>query len=151
MSKKKAKRNAIDFKIKGIIDNNKILEKNIEGFSDIDYPLFSFKYLHKDSFTERNDSLFLQGFLLRLQSLSILGWDGIRTSHRHSYGMEKIPRKQFNVQLRIIPPFITPEVEHLHVFRSSGDNRTFVGFQQNKIFHIFFIEAKHGDICTHGE
>lgn len=148
MSKKK-RGGSPSIKIKGILENNKISEKNIEGFSEIDYPLFSFRYLHENSFTERNDIDFLQGFLMRLQKMSELGWKGIRQSNRHQYGMEKLPRTQLVVKLKNIPPFITPEVKEFHVFRSSGDKRTFVGFQKDKVFHIFFIEAKHGDICPH--
>ena len=146
---KKIKNSKPLIKIKGIPEEKKILNENIEGVSDIDYPLFSFRYLHDDSFTERNDIAFLQDFLIRLLKMSELGWNGIRQSNRHQYGMEKLPRAQLVVKLKNIPPFITPEVKEFHVFRSSGDKRTFVGFQKDKVFHIFFIEAKHGDICKH--
>lgn len=135
--------------IKPLIENNAISTKEITTLSEISYPLFSFKYLHDNSYTKCEDAAFLMNFLKRLQKLSELGWASIRTSHKHSYGMEKIPIDQLNAQLTNIPSFITPEIKQLDVFRSSGDNKTFVGFQESKIFHIFFIEAEFGDICKH--
>lgn len=62
--------------------------------------------------------------------------------------MKKIPIVQLNVCINNVP-FITPDVKEIDVFRSNGDNRTFVGFQKGKIFYILFIEAKFGDICKH--
>ena len=93
------------------------------------------------------DASFFHDFLLRLQKLSALGWNQIRTSHRHAYGMEKIPKEQI-IPKDKLPAFVTREAE-LTVFRAAGDNRIFVGIQQNKIFYIFFIEATFGDICSH--
>ena len=132
-----------------LVADNRISVKEVQDLSNIDYPLFSFKYLHKISYNESKETSFFISFLQRLQKLSELGWKNIRTSHRHAYGLEKIPISQLNANIKNFPPFITPEVKELDVFRATGDNRTFVGFQKNKVFHILFIEATFGDICTH--
>lgn len=148
MAKKKKNNTDDDLNfIKNIINQKKISCKEIELLSDIDHPLFSFKYLKNISINKCNDASFFRDFLIRLQKLSELGWEKIRTSHRHAYGMENIPREQIVPQAQI-PSFITREV-NLSVFRANGDNRTFVGFQHGKIFYILFIEAAFGDICPH--
>jgi hypothetical protein len=131
------------FKIKNVqpeisIDKNKVLEE--------DYPLFCFKYLSDASIKDYKKSDFFIEFLLRLKKLSELGWKEIRTSHRHSYGMEKIPIEKIHPQL---PSCITPEVKHLHAFRATGNNLPFVGIEIQKVFRVLFIETNFGDIYDH--
>lgn len=111
-----------------------------------DYPIFCFKYLSKESIGDCNDPSFLIEFLFRLQKLSELGWSKIRTSHKHSFGMEPIPVDAIRKNL---PTCVTDDVKFLHVFRAHGDNRPFVGLQIGRIFRIFFIEANFGDIYNH--
>jgi hypothetical protein len=83
---------------------------------------------------------------MRLNKLSELGWEEIDKSAAHSYGMEPLPKSKIK---QTLPPFITPDVEKLHVFRAHGDNRPFVGLQKGKVFHVLFIESKFGDIYDH--
>ncbi|MBD5226812.1 MAG: hypothetical protein HDS67_01975 [Bacteroidales bacterium] len=134
--------------IQECIDNKQISISEVKELASINYPLFSFRYLKDTSIKDCNDHKFFYNFLIRLQKLSELGWNEIRSSHRHSYGMESLPQSQIIPDVRLLPKFVTPEVD-LHVFRSSGDNKTFVGLQRGKIFYVFFIESKHGDICPH--
>ena len=134
--------------IQSIINSNKISVGEISDLSEINHPLFSFKYLSDESIKDCKDHSFLLGFILRLQKLCELGWDGIRLSHRHSYGMEPIPYNDIKPKDKL-PSFVTREVD-LHAFRASGDNRSFVGLQRGKLFYIFFIETKFGDIYNHG-
>jgi len=132
--------------IKEISPNKNITKEGI--YESVDHPLFSFKYLQDNSISRCRDSRFFFNFLMRLKKLSELGWDEIRTSSRHGFGMEKIPRSNIIPQLQY-PTFITPEVKEFSVFRSSGSNTGLVGFQMGKIFYIFYIEASHGDIYSH--
>lgn len=120
------------------LDNNDIINEN--------YPLFCFKYLSGNSIKNCKDPKFYFDFLMRLQKLSELGWDGIRTSGRHAYGMESIPVKNIKPAL---PPGITPDVTELHVFRANGNNLPFLGIQVQNIFRIIFIETTFGDIYDH--
>lgn len=117
---------------------NKIFEEN--------YPLFCFKYLNEDSISRCRDHKFFINFLIRLKNLSNLGWNEIRKAQRHGYGMEQIPIKQIKPQL---PACVTPDVKTLHVFRATGDNKPFIGIQIDRIFRIFFIETKFGDVYDH--
>jgi len=138
-SKKKGKQ----FKIKNVqpevtIEKNKIIEE--------DYPIFCFKYLSDVSIKDCKKSEFFIEFLLRLKKLSELGWKEIRTSQRHGFGMEKIPIDIIHPQL---PSCITPEVNHLHVFRATGNNLPFIGLEMQKVFRVFFIESNFGDIYNH--
>jgi hypothetical protein len=111
-----------------------------------DYPLFCFKHLSPTSIKGCKESDFFYEFLMRLNKLSEMGWAKIRESRRHDYGLESLPKEQIKKRL---PPFITPEVKKLHVFRACSDNRPFVGLQRDKVFHVLFIESKIGDIYDH--
>lgn len=134
--------------IKEIPTNKNIAKEDIGIYGRIDYPLFSFKYLYENSIDSCNDSKFFFDFLIRLRKLSELGWNGIRTSSRHSFGMEKLSISSIIPQPRY-PHFITPDVKEFSVFRSNGNNTGLVGFQVEKIFYVFYIETKHGDIYNH--
>lgn len=149
MSKKKKGKQGDDSLsfIKDVIESNIVSKKEIESLSKIDHPLFSFKYLKDVSIDKCKDSTFFHDFLIRLQKLSDLGWKGIRLSHRHSFGMEKIPVEEI-IPCNQLPSFVTKEGD-VDVFRAVGDNRVFVGLQEGKIFYIFFIEASFGDVSPH--
>jgi hypothetical protein len=120
------------------IEKNKIIAEN--------YPIFCFKYLVSNSYNKCKNPKFFIEFLSRLQKLSELGWNEIRKSPRHGFGMEKIPVKNIKPKL---PNCITPDVTHLHVFRATGDNLPFIGIEVQEIFRIIFIETKFGDIYKH--
>jgi hypothetical protein len=119
-NKKKKSDDGLSF-IQSIINSNKISVGEISDLSEIDHPLFSFKYLSDVSIKGCKDHSFLLNFILRLQKLCELGWNEIRSSHKHSYGMEPIPYNSIKPKDKL-PSFVTREVE-LDVFRASGDNR----------------------------
>ena len=109
--------------------------------------LFSFKYLVEESYNRCSNSKFFTDLLGRFKKYSTLGWQGIRASGRHQWGMEKMPVEQIKHTAKV--ECITPDVKDLHILRSSGDNRVLVGLQEQQVFHIFFIEANFGDISFH--
>ena len=119
--------------------------KDIDAYGKVDYPLFSFRHLQDVSLEDCNDHKFLLDFVFRLKKLSELGWKQIATSHRHSFGMEKIDRESIKPS---IPSIVTPEVP-LFAFRAAGNNLPFVGFRDDKIFHVLFVETSFGDIYDH--
>ena len=120
-----------------------------DSLSGIEYPVFCFKHLQLTSIKDCQEPRFFFKFLERLQKLSDLGWNGIRASQRHGFGTEKIPVGEIKPML---PSFITPDVSHFTVFRANGDNRPFLGVRNsnnNKLFHIVFIESRFNDIYDH--
>lgn len=133
--------------IKKAMECKSISRSEIESFSKINYPLFSFRYYNSVSVKDCKDYDFFIGYLSRLQKLSEIGWNEIRVSHAHAYGMEQMPQREIR-HTDLLPPFVTKEVE-LHVFRAAGDNRVMVGLQEGKIFHVFFVETKFGDVSSH--
>ena len=133
--------------IKKVIDSNLISRKEIEELVSIDHPLFSFKYLQKQSIENCTDADFFRNFIFRLKKLSELGWNEIRKSDRHSFGMEKIPYYKIRPKSQL-PEFITPDAEFC-AFRATGSNLPFLGIQSGKIFYIVFIEISFGDIYEH--
>lgn len=139
----KKKKHGVQISIKEPPDSKNIKKKTLEEY---DYPIFCFKHLKDISFKDCKDVSFFINYLNRLQKLSELGWTEINKSDRHGFGMEKIPRTEIKPAL---PSFITPEVTSLHVLRATGKKNPFVGLQNNKVFHVFFIEANFGDIYDH--
>ena len=112
-----------------------------------DYPIFCFKYLNDNaSISKCKDHKIFFDFIIRLKKLSELGWSEIRKSNRHSFGFEMIPVQKIKPRL---PECVTPDVKVLQVFRVNGNNLPFVGLQCDKIFRVFFIETKFGDIYDH--
>lgn len=127
------------------VETSNLSKNEIEAFASVDYPLFGFKYLQEHSIKKCKDGKFFFDFLLRLKSLSELGWKTIDISGRHQYGMEKISREEIKPS---IPAVVTKEVP-LFVFRAKGNNLPFVGIRQGKIFQVIFIETEFGDIYDH--
>ncbi|MDR0811757.1 MAG: hypothetical protein LBN23_05765 [Paludibacter sp.] len=134
-------------------DNPKIKQASKEicvkksKIDELQYPVFCFKYLQDVSIRGSKDADFFVEYLFRLQKLSDLGWQEIRTSPKHSFGTENIPIRNLNPTK--FPSLITPEVSHLTAFRATGNNRPFLGIQEGNVFHVIFIETKFGDIYTH--
>ncbi|MDR2499052.1 MAG: hypothetical protein LBD28_06380, partial [Tannerellaceae bacterium] len=91
--------------IKNATREENINKNNIETLS---YPIFCFKYLQDVSIKDSTDAKFFKEFLFRLQRLSVLGWEGIRKSQRHSFGTEKISVQ--NLKPIVRPSIVTPEV-----------------------------------------
>ena len=133
--------------IKNALERKMISKSEVESLSRIDYPLFSFKYFNDLSMKNCKEPQFFVDFINRLCKLSQLGWSEIRKSQTHSFGMEPMPKTQIKHQ-GLLPSFVTKEVD-LHLFRAVGDNRVMVGLQEGKIFHVFFVEAKFGDVSPH--
>lgn len=121
-------------------------ESRISLVSD-DTPLFCFTYFDheilKKNKQHNTDLCFC--FLERLQKLSNLGWKAIMTSDRHGLGTEKIPIKQIKCSL---PSIITPDVQHLLVFRAKG-LLPFLGLRDKNIFHVLYIEPNFGVVYDH--
>lgn len=131
--------------IKGVPKSVSIDTSNLEN---VDYPVFCFKYLQTNSWKKCTSPEFYRDFLTRLCKLSELGWKGIGTSPRHTFGTEKIPKSQIIPKSH--PSIITPEVDAFTVFRANGDNRPFLGVRgAGNIFHVIYIEAKFGEIYKH--
>lgn len=123
-------------------EKNKIQVPNPNS-AETDYPIFCFKHL---SSKPDKDFKFYADFIERLKMLCSVPWKTIEVSDRHGIGTEKMPIEKIKVAL---PPFITPDVKHLSVFRANGDNRPFLGIRNRNLFHVIFLEEKFGDIYDH--
>lgn len=114
---------------------------------EIDYPVFCFKHLQPHSYSECEDVKLIRSFFERCKNLAQLGWKEIDTSQKHGHGYEKLEREKFKPSL---PPFITPDVKKLLVFRYGKSNLSFVALRSENILHVIFIETVHGHIYDHG-
>ena len=96
--------------IKNAIETKSISRSEVETLANIDYPLFSLLYFKNVSAKECKDAKFFLDYITRLQKLSELGWDEIRKSHPHSYGMEPMHQAQIHHN-GLLPSFVTKEVD----------------------------------------
>jgi hypothetical protein len=107
-------------------------------YSQFDYPIFCFKYLHQGEFGVESCEVHDQAALLkRLNKLSQMSWQQINTAQRHGLGWEKICQSSVKAG---IPGHITPDVDFL-AFRFSG-LAPFIGYRNLAVFHILFIDSK---------
>lgn len=65
----------------------------------------------------------IKEFFDTLQRLKELGWKKINTNGRHDYGWGMLPTDQTKKKL---PPFITPDIPRLMVFRYNNENFPFI-------------------------
>lgn len=130
-------------KIKNKDSGNKKLKK--QDIQRIDYPVFSFRYLHRDlNITNCRDK---ENFLLRLELLSKKSWLDCINGNKHGYGSEKIKQSSINVGT---PDHITKDVDFLS-FRYSG-KIPFVGYMEptNKfIFQVVYIANDYNKPYKH--
>ena len=111
--------------------------------------VFGFSELRPYSYVNsHNDSLFFISFLERLKKLSSLDWNTVNTSARHSFGFEKMPVDSLTTAAKQHVPV---GMTSLLVFRASGDNHVFLGYRDNNVFQVIFIEYNFGDVYFHGK
>jgi hypothetical protein len=109
---------------------------------EFDYPVFCFKFLHKDydfEICKSADQKFLRGFVTKIKTLSDMTWTQIQFADRKTIGSEKITRKSLNVPL---PVKITKDVNDLLSFRFSGTDGRIIGYRNNNILHVIYIDTK---------
>lgn len=111
--------------------------------------VFGFSELRPFSYVDsHNDSSFFISFLDRLKKLSNVDWNTVNTSARHSFGLEKMPVASLTAAARThVPEGMTS----LLVFRATGDNHAFLGYRDNNVFQVIFIEYNFGDVYSHGK
>ena len=123
----------------GEIGLSKSASSHADGY---DYPVFCFKYLHKeydiDKCCIKSDKKFLRGFVKKLKLLSDLTWSSIKLSDRTGHGAEKIAKNSIKVS---IPASITNDVEEFLSFYFAGDKGRIIGFQDSNIFHVVYIDT----------
>ena len=100
-------------------------------------------YSYVDS---HNDSGFFISFLDRLKKLSSIDWNTANVSARHSYGLEKM-----NVcdMTRAAQSHVPEGMVSLLVFRATGDNHVFLGYREENVFQVIFVEYQFGDVYCH--
>jgi hypothetical protein len=80
-------------------------------------PVFCLRYLAEGYGLRDCDDSEAKHFAAKLVALCQLDWDSIAKAPREGMGNEKMPKNQIVVPL---PPRVTEDVTHLHVFRFSG-------------------------------
>ncbi len=124
---------------------NVIKSQNIIEIQNFEHPIFCFKYLHNDYSLEQCDDKQKVSFIQKLILLSSITWDLINKNDRLKLGYEKMPVTNL---IPSCPKFITPDVEHLLVFRYQG-KKPFLGHRNRFIFHIIFIEREYNEVYKH--
>lgn len=115
------------------IKENEILDDKIN------YPVFCFKYLHRNYNIDKCENDDKIKFIEQIIKLSGLTWQDIEYSPRHGMGTEKIQRSAIKLDL---PKEITDDVVHFLAFRFNG-RKPFVGFRDRFIFHVLYIDSDY--------
>ena len=76
-----------------------------------------------------------------------MDWDAVNVSAKHSFGWEVMELKSMTKSAQLSVP---AGMDKLLVFRATGDNHVFLGYRQQNIFEVIFIEYNFGDIYSHG-
>ena len=138
-------KNKRNIKIPEIKSGKKITAPKQLLISDIEHPIFCFRYLHRDYGIEQCTSDEKISLLTRLHQLSSMSWEQIRLASRHGLGTEKIAKTSIRPG---IPPISTNDVDFLLALRFHG-NAPFVGHKNNFIFHILYIDRAF-NVYPHG-
>lgn len=109
--------------------------------------VFGFSELRAYSYVDsRHDSDFFISFLGRLKKLSSIDWKTANTSARHSFGLEKMNVSSMTQAAKAHVPV---GMSSLLVFRATGDNHVFLGYREENVFQVIFIEYQFGDVYSH--
>jgi hypothetical protein len=107
-----------------------------QKYGNINYPVFCFKHLHRDYHLSNCSDSEKKNLIDQLIQISSYTWEQLQLSHRHGVGSEKISISSIKTKL---PLSFTEEVKNLLAFRFEG-KKSFVGFRNGFLFHIFFID-----------
>jgi hypothetical protein len=102
----------------------------------INYPVFCFKYLHKDYHLDKCTNDEKRKFIEQILRISSMSWEQLQLAPKHGTGSEKISPHSIKTN---IPNHFSEEVGTLLAFRFDG-KKPFVGFRNGFIFHIFYID-----------
>lgn len=120
---------------------------SIKGKSD--RITFSFDHLEDFSYTDaQRDGTFFITMLQRFSKLCTLGWTEIAKAQRHSFGFETMLVSSLSASAKSRMKRY-PDIVKLFVFRATGDNHVFLGYREENVFNIIFIEHSFGDVYQH--
>ena len=105
-------------------------------YNDINYPVFSFRYLHKDYNIDKCDDNEKKSLLRQIVTLSNRAWEELKLIPKHGLGSEKISLNAIRTNL---PSNLSVEVQHLLAFRFDG-KKAFLGVREGFVFHVIFVD-----------
>lgn len=128
-------------------NRGKTIKQPDSHIPDIDYPVFCFRYMHRDYNVKSCPQEDKIAFFDRLCAISNLSWNDLSKAHRHGLGWELIPFDQISPDL---PSGYraTEDVKSLYAFRYF-DKKPFLGVRNRSVFHLLYIDFNR-DIYDHG-
>jgi len=103
----------------------------------ITYPVFCFRYLHKDYHLNKCTDDEKRKLIEQIVTLSALTWEELQLAPKNGLGSEKISPQ--SIKASIPANYFSEEVNMLLAFRFDG-KKPFVGFRNGFIFHVFYID-----------
>jgi hypothetical protein len=100
------------------------------------HPVFCFQFLQRGFTIDDCNQQQRAVFIKRICDLSGLKWSQIQIEPRDGIGAEKMPYATITARK---PDWITRDSEFLS-FRFCGDRCRFLGFQNDFIFHVIYID-----------
>lgn len=124
-------------KIKGLSPSKKqgiIKTVNYPALT-FNYPVFCFKYLHKDYHLDKCTDEEKRKLIEKIVKISSMTWEQLQFAPKHGLGSEKISPGS----IRIKADSFSEEVNTLLAFRFDA-LKPFVGFRDGFIFYVFYID-----------
>lgn len=110
------------------------------------YPSFSFRFCCDRAYgIDRCSSKLRESLSKRIFRFSRMKWSKIYQNARHSWGSEQIPQREIKPEL---PDIISPDTS-LQVLRFTGGNHSMIGFRENGIFFILYLDHNFS-VYNHG-
>lgn len=120
---------------------NKLVDKPVP--QDEGHLLLSFRHMRDGWGVENLNDKQRSDFLSKWVKRCGFSWRDLTTEHKHGFGYEMLPARQFHPQA---PEHL--QEEKYMVFRYSG-KRPFAGFKAGYTFYVLWIEKEFGDLYPH--
>jgi hypothetical protein len=117
-------------------EEGKFIKKSKLSPETINYPVFCFKYIHRDYHLDKCTNDEKRKFIEQILLISSNSWEQLQLAPKHGVGSEKISSNSIRAN---IPNHFSEEVGTLLAFRFDG-KKPFIGFRNGFIFHIFYID-----------
>jgi len=118
-------------------EKGKLIKPVGKDAKKINYPIFCFKYLHKDYHINQCTGEEKRKLIEKFINMSSMTWEQLQLAPRHGSGSEKISIK--SIKASIPSDFFSEEIDTLLSFRFDG-KKPFIGFRNGFIFHVFYID-----------
>ncbi|MCU0432711.1 MAG: hypothetical protein MUC87_04590 [Bacteroidia bacterium] len=104
--------------------------------SPVNYPVFSFKYLHPNYNVEQCEGDDKQALIQRMAMIGRINWNELQLAPRHGIGCEKISKDSIRPG---IPAGVPEHIDFFLAFRYNG-KKAIIGWRDTFVFHLLYVD-----------